>query len=50
MRKLSVKTYLRSLEGSDPIGLFLEVFDKVMMVTGWILVVLGFFFFSLPER
>ena len=34
----------------DKIGIALDVLEKVLTVVGWVAVVLGLFFFSLPEK
>ena len=34
----------------DKIGIALDVLEKIVTVVGWILVVLGLFFFSLPDK
>ena len=34
----------------DKIGIALDILEKVLTVVGWIVIVLGVIFFSLPEK
>jgi hypothetical protein len=34
----------------DKIGIALDILEKVLTVVGWALVILGLFFFTLPEK